>query len=271
MPELPEVETTRLGISPHIQGQTVNNVIVRNKNLRWPVPSAIKRILPGKTLLSVSRRGKYLLLEFPNGVLLIHLGMSGSLQVVNNDTRPRKHDHVDLCFANDLCLRLHDPRRFGSVLWTTEQPKHHKLLKDLGPEPLDKTFNGQYLWQLSRKRRVSIKQFIMDSHNVVGVGNIYASESLFRAGIHPRRAAGKVSLERYKLLVRAIKMVIRAAIKQGGTTLRDFTGGDGQPGYFKQRLNVYGRKGEACRQCGKAVSHCVMGQRATYYCTHCQK
>jgi len=271
MPELPEVETTRLGISPHIQDQTVSAVIIRNSKLRWPVPTSIKATLPGETLLSVTRRGKYLLLEFAVGHLLIHLGMSGSLQVVHRDTPTRKHDHVDLVFDNEQCLRLHDPRRFGSILWTNEAPLNHKLLKDLGPEPLDNDFTGDYLWQRARKRKVSVKQFIMDSHNVVGVGNIYASESLFRAGIHPRRAAGKVSLTSYNLMVRAIKTVIKAAIKQGGTTLRDFTGGDGQPGYFKQRLNVYGRKGEPCRKCAKPISHCVMGQRATYYCTACQK
>jgi len=271
MPELPEVETTRVGISPHIQGQIVDSVIIRNSKLRWPVPNSIKKTLPSEKLLSVTRRGKYLLLEFSSGHLLMHLGMSGSLQVVEKDTALRKHDHFDLIFNNGKCLRLHDPRRFGSVLWTSNDPLTHKLLKDLGPEPLDKEFNAKYLWQRSRKRKVSIKQFIMDSHNVVGVGNIYASESLFRAGIHPRRAAGKVSLESYTLLVKSIKSVIKAAIKQGGTTLKDFTGGDGKPGYFKQRLNVYGRKGEPCRKCKKPISHCVMGQRATYYCTFCQK
>jgi len=271
MPELPEVETTRVGISPHIQGQTVTSVIIRNGKLRWPIPTSIKKALPAQKLLSVSRRGKYLLLEFKTGHLLMHLGMSGSLQVVDQKTEPRKHDHFDLIFNNGKCLRLHDPRRFGSVLWTSESPFEHKLLKDLGPEPLDREFNARYLWQAARKRKVSIKQFIMDSHHVVGVGNIYASESLFRAGIHPRRAAGKVSLENYTLLVRSIKTVIKAAIKQGGTTLRDFTGGDGKPGYFKQKLNVYGRKGEPCLKCAKPISHCVMGQRATYYCTACQK
>ena len=270
MPELPEVETTRLGIQPHIENQTVQSVIIRNGKLRWPVPASLKKELPKQKLLSITRRAKYLLLAFPKGHLLIHLGMSGSLQIVKPDTTCRKHDHVDIIFTHQQCLRFHDPRRFGSILWTSKPPLEHKLLKDLGPEPLDNSFSAQYLWGRSRKRRVSIKQFIMDSHNVVGVGNIYASESLFRAGIHPRRAAGKVSLEQYKLLVKAIKAVIRAAIKQGGTTLRDFTGGDGKPGYFKQRLNVYDRKGEPCRQCGKAITHAVMGQRATYYCTACQ-
>jgi len=271
MPELPEVETTRLGISPHIEKQTVKSVVIRNGKLRWPVPLSIKKKLPDQKLLSVSRRGKYLILDFGNGCLLMHLGMSGSLQIVDPKTELRKHDHVDIIFKNNQCLRYHDPRRFGSILWTTKPPLEHKLLKDLGPEPLDKVFSAQHLWNRSRKRRVTIKQFIMDSHNVVGVGNIYASESLFRAGIHPRRAAGKVSLKQYKLLVKTIKTVIKAAIKQGGTTLRDFTGGDGKPGYFQQRLNVYGRKGEPCQQCDKPISHCVIGQRATYYCTACQK
>lgn len=270
MPELPEVETTRLGISPHIEKQTVHSVIIRNGKLRWPVPVSIKKNLPKQKLLSITRRGKYLILAFQSGNLLIHLGMSGSLQIVSPNTELRKHDHVDIIFNNKQCLRYHDPRRFGSILWTNKPAFEHKLLKDLGPEPLDKIFNAKHLWDRSRKRRVTIKQFIMDSHNVVGVGNIYASESLFRAGIHPRRAAGKVSLEQYKLLVKSIKTVIKAAIKQGGTTLKDFTGGDGKPGYFQQLLNVYGRKSEPCHQCKKPISHCVMGQRATYYCTVCQ-
>jgi len=271
MPELPEVETTCRGIAPHIEHHDVTKVIVRNGKLRWPVPKALNKILTGHTLQAVERRAKYLLLTFPRGTLIMHLGMSGSLQIVPADTPPRKHDHVDIIFDNDNCLRLHDPRRFGSIHWTKDAPLEHALLRELGPEPLDKAFNADYLWQLSRKRKVAIKQFIMDSHIVVGVGNIYASESLFRAGIHPRRAAGKVSRERYEALVKAIKAVIRAAIRQGGTTLRDFTGGDGKPGYFKQKLNVYGRKDEPCNTCGKPVSHCVMGQRATYYCTQCQK
>lgn len=271
MPELPEVETTCRGIAPHIQGQAVEGVTVRNSKLRWPVPRGLNKTLSGQSLITVGRRGKYLLLNFPQGTLIMHLGMSGSLQIVTSDTPVRKHDHVDIAFTNGNILRLHDPRRFGSIHWTTAEPLQHDLLSQLGPEPLDTAFNADDLWQHARKRKVAIKQFIMDSHVVVGVGNIYASESLFRAGIHPKRAAGKVSRERYEALVKAIKTVIRAAIKQGGTTLRDFTGGDGKPGYFKQKLNVYGRQGEPCNNCGKPVSHCVMGQRATYYCTQCQK
>jgi len=270
MPELPEVETTRRGIAPHIEHHNVSSVTVRNRKLRWPVPKGLNKTLAGHSLQGVDRRGKYLLLNFAHGTLIMHLGMSGSLQIVTADTPLRKHDHVDIAFDNGNILRLHDPRRFGSIHWTTNDVLEHDLLCKLGPEPLDKTFNADLLWQQSRKRKVAIKQFIMDSHIVVGVGNIYASESLFKAGIHPRRAAGKVSHERYEALVNAIKNVIRAAIKQGGTTLRDFTGSDGKPGYFKQQLNVYGRKGEPCTRCGKPVTHCVMGQRATYYCTQCQ-
>ena len=272
MPELPEVETTLRGIEPHILGRRILKIIVRTPSLRWPIPKRqLDQHLCKQKILAVERRGKYLLLRTRPGTLILHLGMSGSLRITSPEILPDKHDQLDILFEDSIVLRLHDPRRFGAALWTAKDPLKHKLLKDLGPEPLDTEFNPQYLWQAARKRKVSIKQFIMDSHNVVGVGNIYASESLFRAGIHPRRAAGKVSLENYTLLVRAIKTVIKAAIKQGGTTLRDFTGGDGKPGYFQQRLNVYGRKGEPCRKCAKPISHCVMGQRATYYCTACQK
>jgi formamidopyrimidine-DNA glycosylase len=196
--------------------------------------------------------------------------MSGSLRVIDCSIKPDKHDHVDFVFRNGKCLRLKDPRRFGAVLFTSKDPCQHKLLKDLGPEPLEKELNGDYLFNKSRKRSVNIKAFIMDSKVVVGVGNIYASESLFKAGIHPKKAAGKVSRESYVKLARAIKSVLRASIKAGGTTLRDFTKSDGQPGYFSQKLNVYGHKGEPCPKCGKAITQSVIAQRATYYCTHCQ-
>ena len=271
MPELPEVETTRRGIAPRIKGQRIKKVIVRQPKLRWPIPKNLNLKVKGQVIREVTRRGKYLLLNTDAGTMIIHLGMSGSLRVINCKLAAEKHDHVDLVLENGQCLRLKDPRRFGAVLFTTEDPMQHKLLKDLGPEPLESDFNTDYLFKKSRKRSITVKSFIMDSKIVVGVGNIYASESLFRAGIHPKKAAGKVSKEKYRLLVKAIKAVLKAAIKSGGTTLQDFTKSDGKPGYFKQKLNVYGRKGLPCPHCGKAITHSVIGQRATYYCTHCQK
>ncbi len=268
MPELPEVETTRLGIVPHVTGKAVTEVVVRNAALRYPVPPRLRRDLPGQTVREVGRRGKYLLLRFDNGALIIHLGMSGSLRVTPCATPPAKHDHLDLAFGTQ-CLRLRDPRRFGCVVWAAD-PERHRLLASLGVEPLDAALDGAYLWQRARGRKVTVKQFIMDSHIVVGVGNIYASESLFLAGIHPTRAAGRISLERYQRLAAAVKDVLRAAIRQGGTTLRDFTNGDGRPGYFQQQLQVYGRQGEPCTACGDIVEQRVIGQRSTYYCKRCQ-
>lgn len=271
MPELPEVETTRRGIEPHIKDKQVVDVIVRQPKLRWPVPRGLRQKLSGHSIQRVERRAKYLLLGFDHGTLILHLGMSGSLRIVPATDKPGKHDHVDIVIDNDTALRLTDPRRFGAVLWTTKDPIQHELLASLGPEPLSETFTGDYLFQRSRGRKSTIKQFIMDGKVVVGVGNIYASESLFLAGINPKREAGKVSRERYEKLVTAIKQVLAAAIKQGGTTLRDFVGGDGKPGYFSQQLNVYGREGESCHSCGKEVKQIVLGQRSTYYCPHCQK
>lgn len=270
MPELPEVETTRRGILPHIQGNTILDIIVRDRRLRWPVPQNLKDKLHGQKVLEVSRRGKYLLLSTAAGTLIIHLGMSGSLRVLACDTPYEKHDHVDIAFESKQCLRLRDPRRFGAVLFSESNPAEHELLRDLGPEPLSPVFNGDYLFAKSRKRTACVKAFIMDSHIVVGVGNIYANEALFAAGIHPRRAAGKVTRAQYELLAQAIKNVLRAAIKAGGTTLRDFTRSDGKPGYFRQSLKVYDRAGEPCPKCGKAISQAVIAQRAAYYCTHCQ-
>lgn len=271
MPELPEVETTRRGITPHLQNQIIDDVIVRQRQLRWPVPRNLRTVLRGQTIEQIDRRGKYLLLKTTNGTLIIHLGMSGSLRVLPCDTPPQKHDHLDLILHNGQCLRFRDPRRFGTVLWTREDPFHHKLLKQLGPEPLSDQLNGDYLWQRSRGRKLTIKQIIMDSKIVVGVGNIYANEALFLAGIHPRRQAGRISRERYVQLAKAIKQVLRAAIKQGGTTLRDFTDGNGEPGYFRLKLRVYERTGLSCTRCGKPIQHTVIGQRSTYYCSHCQK
>ena len=270
MPELPEVETTRRGIMPHIQGKLIQQVTIRDARLRWPVPEDLKHQLTNKTLLDITRRGKYLLFQFENGTMLLHLGMSGSLRIDTPGMPYRKHDHVELVFGHNTALRLHDPRRFGSVHWTRDDPMQHELLEHLGPEPLSRSFNADYLYALSRKRKVAIKQFIMNSQIVVGVGNIYASEALFMAGIHPKRLAGKISRQRYGLLVDAIKKILRRSIKQGGTTLRDFLHSDGQPGYFKQQLLVYDRKGEPCKLCGESIAHIVQGQRSTFFCKTCQ-
>ena len=270
MPELPEVETTRRGILPYIDQQTVTEVIVRQPKMRWPIPDEIHQ-MEGQQIESVKRRGKYLLLETKQGTALIHLGMSGSLRVVDAGSAHDKHDHVDIVFNNKKAIRLHDPRRFGAVLWTKKNPLKHKLIRSLGPEPLSDDFNLDYLFQCSRGRTVSIKQFIMNGHIVVGVGNIYACESLFRAGISPKRAAGKVSKARYKKLLEVIKEVLAQAIEQGGTTLKDFVQAEGKPGYFQQELNVYGRKGENCRACDSTVKQITQGQRSTFYCSQCQK
>jgi formamidopyrimidine-DNA glycosylase len=271
MPELPEVETTRRGIEPHIKHLTITDVIVRQRKLRWPVPRGLKQKLVGHKIEQVTRRAKYLLIRFDHGTLVLHLGMSGSLRIVNADSVVGKHDHFDLVFDSGKALRLTDPRRFGAVLWTKDDPDEHELLKSLGPEPLSSDFNCDYLFQRSRGRKSTIKQFIMDGKIVVGVGNIYASESLFLAGINPKRAAGKISPERYDKLVEAIKAILTEAIKQGGTTLRDFVGGDGKPGYFAQQLKVYGREGEPCPGCGGPIKQLILGQRASYYCPNCQK
>jgi formamidopyrimidine-DNA glycosylase len=270
MPELPEVETTRRGISPHVIGRRVSDVTIRQSSLRWPIPKELSSNLLGHKLLGVHRRGKYLLFEFTHGYMLIHLGMSGSLRVVSPHDAPKKHDHVDISFS-DVCLRYHDPRRFGAVLWTGDEIKSHKLLAHLGPEPLTQDFSGEYLFTHSRKRKKDIKSFIMDSHIVVGVGNIYANESLFSAGIRPTKAAGKVTAKQYLMLVDEIKKVLKRSIAQGGTTLKDFVGGDGKPGYFVQQLNVYGRKGQPCVKCAKPLKEIRQSQRASIYCTQCQK
>jgi len=269
MPELPEVETSRRGIEPHILDTRVTRIIIRNRRLRWPVSKTLDRELPGNTITSVTRRAKYLLINTSSGTAILHLGMSGSVFVVDHGTPAGVHDHVDIDFDSGKTLRFRDPRRFGSLHWSTT-PLKHKLLVSLGPEPLDDEFNASYLWQRSRGRRVSIKQFIMNAAIVVGVGNIYASEALFMAGIHPRRAAGRVALPRYELLVAAIRNVLSSAIRAGGTTLRDFYGGDGEAGYFRQQLEAYGREGEACRRCNTPISAIVQGQRSTFYCKNCQ-
>ncbi len=270
MPELPEVETTCRGIQAHIEGKTVKDVIVRQAQLRWPISTEITTILPGQRIKKVSRRGKYILLETGAGYVLIHLGMSGSLRISQQSSVVKKHDHVDIVLKNGGILRYHDPRRFGCMLWAGKQPFKHVLLEKLGPEPLTDDFNAAHLFALSRKRSAAIKNFIMDSHVVVGVGNIYANEALFAAGIRPQRQAGKVNKPAYVKLVAAIKAILAEAIEQGGTTLRDFVGGDGKPGYFKQSLSVYGRGGEVCVNCQAALKEIRLGQRSTVYCPSCQ-
>jgi formamidopyrimidine-DNA glycosylase len=269
MPELPEVETSRRGISPYLVGQSIDKVVIRQRRLRWPIPNDVDTRLPGATIHTVSRRAKYLLLETDQGTAIIHLGMSGSVFIVAADTPAGIHDHFDIALRSGKALRFRDPRRFGSLHWNHDAASHW-LLQKLGPEPLSDDFSGAYLWQKSRGRRVTIKQFIMNAAVVVGVGNIYASEALFLARIHPRRAAGRISKPRYELLATTIKDVLAKAIQAGGTTLRDFYGGDGEPGYFKQELTVYGREGLPCINCQQALSAVVLGQRSTFYCKNCQ-
>lgn len=270
MPELPEVETTRRGIEPHVDQQSVTAFVVRDPRLRWPVPTEIPQHILDQQVRSVARRGKYLLIRFDEGDLMIHLGMSGSLRVLPTGTPPAKHDHVDLVLNNGKLVRLTDPRRFGSVLWQ-DKGAVHPLLAKLGPEPLSDAFDVDYLFKASRNRSLPVKQFIMTSEVVVGVGNIYANESLFKAGIDPRKPAGKISKQRYARLVQEIKTVLEYAITRGGTTLRDFLSSDGKPGYFAQELSVYGRGGEPCKQCGKPLKEVRMGQRTTVFCNGCQR
>ena len=270
MPELPEVETSRRGIEPYLVGERIDELTIRDRRLRWPVSTDVDRHLAGQTVISVSRRAKYLLINTTNGTAIIHLGMSGSVTIVDRDTPAGVHDHFDIELASGKSLRYRDPRRFGSLHWT-DNPEQHKLLRSLGPEPLDDAFSGDYLWKKSRSRRVNIKQFIMNANIVVGVDNIYASEALFWAAINPKRAAGRIALQRYEALVKAIQDVLQAAIKAGGTTLRDFYGGDGEAGYFQQDLAVYGRNDEPCRNCKRPISIVVLGQRSTYYCKNCQR
>ena len=270
MPELPEVETTRRGIEPHVINQTIEAIAIRQRALRWPIPRQLEQKARNQKIESVDRRGKYLLLTLGNGTIIIHLGMSGSLRICSQDMPVEKHDHVDFIFSNHMILRLRDPRRFGAVLWTAASPAKHKLLSSLGPEPLQDDFNASYLYACTRKRTASIKSVIMNSHIVVGVGNIYACESLFLANINPKRKAGSLSLARYEKLVSAIKQILAESITQGGTTLRDFSREHGQPGYFKQQLLVYGRAGEPCAVCGNTIKQINQQQRSTFYCTKCQ-
>jgi formamidopyrimidine-DNA glycosylase len=271
MPELPEVETTYRGIAPHITGLKVNTVIIRQAKLRWPIPGSLKKDLSGQIIERVSRRGKYLFLHSAVGSVIIHLGMSGSLRIVQATDEVEKHDHVDIVFNKKCILRLRDPRRFGAMLWTRRDPLLHKLIRTLGPEPLSEDFSSELLFQRSRKRQLAIKAFIMDSKTVVGVGNIYASEALFRAGIRPGKSAGRVSQAAYQRLFIAIKAVLSEAIEQGGTTLKDFSNSEGKPGYFQQKLHVYGRQGQACHTCGNSIKRIIQNQRASYYCSQCQR
>jgi len=269
MPELPEVEVTRRGIAPLLRGRLVSGVAIRDARLRWPVPGSL-RALAGSTVVDVRRRGKYLLLDCDRGCLILHLGMSGSLRVLAADTPPGKHDHFDLLFGSRL-LRLRDPRRFGAVLWTSDPIAAHPLLRHLGIEPLGRELDGARLHALTRAHRTSIKQFLMDSRRIVGIGNIYANEALFRAGIDPRTRAGRLSLARSVRLAAAIKTTLRAAIRAGGSSLRDFVGSDGSLGCFQQRYAVYGRADQPCRRCRTPVRRIVQGQRASYYCPVCQR
>jgi len=269
MPELPEVETTCRGITPFAKGQRIEKIIVRQEKLRWPIDKDINKKLSGLRIDKISRRAKYLLLDTSQGSLMIHLGMSGSLRIVEQ-SQPGKHDHVDICLSNGKVIRFNDPRRFGSVLFN-QQGAQHQLLTKLGVEPLTEAFNESYLQGKAKGRKTAIKAFIMNNHIVVGVGNIYAQESLFLSGIHPKRAAGNISSKRMELLVATIKQVLADAIKAGGSSLKDFTGADGKPGYFQQTLNVYGRHQESCFKCETSLKQLTIGQRTTVYCPKCQK
>lgn len=275
MPELPEVETTRRGIAPYLEGQEITEVLVRQPRLRVPVPDDLAERLVGARVGELKRRAKYLQIPLAtatrNATLLWHLGMSGSLRIAQVGDLPKKHDHVDVVTASGYVLRYHDPRRFGFVDWQQGDGSQDKRLAHLGPEPLDDAFDGQWLYALSRHKRVAVKPFLMDNRVVVGAGNIYAAEALFMAGIDPRRAAGRISLARYQALAAAVKEVLAAAITQGGTTLRDFVSGQGEPGYFAQRLNVYGRHGQPCLRCGTELRRITLGQRASVFCPGCQR
>jgi formamidopyrimidine-DNA glycosylase len=270
MPELPEVETTRRGLFP-LLNQTVSQVVIRNASLRWPVPAHLIDTLKHQTLLELSRRGKYILARFEAGSVLLHLGMSGRICLLEKDEPPAKHDHFDLHFTDGHVLRLRDPRRFGAVLWAGKEPQKHVLLEVLGPEPLDAGFHGAWLYQQLRNKTAPIKNAIMDSHLVVGVGNIYASESLFRSGIHPQTPVNKLSKARCERLVTEIKATLNDALQAGGSSLRDFFGADGNPGYFQQAYFVYGRTDQPCKVCGTPIRNIRLGQRSTFFCSRCQR
>src|SRR5262245_31839152 len=271
MPELPEVETTRRGIAPSVSGRVIERIIVREPRLRWRVPRDLPDLAAGQRVRDLRRRAKYLLFDLERGTMILHLGMSGSLRLLPSSTLALPHDHVDIVLDSGVCVRFNDPRRFGSLLWTSDDPLSHPLLESLAPEPLSSAFNGEYLARAAQGRRVAIKQLLMNSQLVVGVGNIYASEALFRAGIRPRRAAGRLTRAEFDALAKAVKDVLRDAIRSGGTTLRDYINPEGMPGYFRQKLFVYERAGEPCRICRTPIRQLVQGQRSTYYCAKCQK
>ena len=275
MPELPEVETTLRGIRPHLEGRRIERLVVREPRLRLPIPPELPPRLAGLPIEGLQRRAKYLLIRVGGGTLILHLGMSGSLRVVSVEAPLKRHDHLDLVLSDGRALRYHDPRRFGLLVWTPDSPDlamtHHPLLRDLGPEPLEDGFDGSHLHRLSRGRRVAVKSFIMDGGVVVGVGNIYASESLFLAGIHPARPCHRIALPRYQRLAETIRIVLDASIVQGGTTLRDYVKEDGNPGYFARSLRVYGRTGEPCPACGAPLREQRIGQRSSFYCPRCQR
>jgi len=270
MPELPEVETTRLGLASQLVGRYLTSVTLRRPDLRWPIPQEVRTLLPGQPVLGLRRRAKYLLLDVAPGSAVLHLGMSGCLRIVSEDLPAGRHDHVDIGLDSGQVIRFTDPRRFGCLLWQPEG-ETHELLRDLGPEPFSQEFTGDYLYDRSRNRTASLKTFLMDQSVVVGVGNIYAVETLYCAGIAPNRAAGRVSRERYSRLAQAIKDILTLAINSGGTTLRDFQHPDGMPGYFKQKLYVYGREGEPCHGCGHLLNGSRLGNRATVWCARCQR
>lgn len=270
MPELPEVEITRQGLLPLIN-QRVKNVVIRNASMRWPIPDHLTYTLNNQQLLALTRRAKYILAKFESGTLLIHLGMSGHISLFDRNYPPEKHDHFDIQFHNEQVLRLNDPRRFGAVLWAGADPEQHVLLSTLGPEPLEESFNAEYLHQQMQSRTAPIKNTIMDAHLVVGIGNIYANESLFRAKIHPEYTANKLSLIQCKRLVVEIKATLEDALTAGGSSLRDFAAVNGQSGYFQQSYFVYGRTNKPCKVCGSPIKNIKLGQRSTFYCQHCQQ
>jgi formamidopyrimidine-DNA glycosylase len=271
MPELPEVETTRRGLLPHLRGRRIRGVVVRNPNLRWPVPADLSRRLTGEEVLDVRRRGKYLVFDCRRGHLLVHLGMSGRLTLVPEGEPARAHDHVDVRFEGERSLRLTDPRRFGAMLWVRGPAEDHALLRELGLEPFDPAFTGRALQAKARGRRVAVKHFLMDSHVVTGVGNIYASEALFHAGIHPLRSAGRISRPRWDRLAESVRSTLERALAAGGTTLRDFASAEGHPGWFQNECAVYGREGEPCPACATPIRAVRQGQRSTFYCPACQR
>jgi len=271
MPELPEVETTRRGLLPHVVGRRIRGAVVRNGNLRWPVTRDLQKHLRGEEVVGIRRRGKYLLFDFTHGHLLVHLGMSGRLSLVPDDAPVRVHDHVDVQLEGHESLRLTDPRRFGAMLWLRAPAERHALLRGLGIEPFDPAFDGAMLQRLARGRRVSVKHFLMNARIVTGVGNIYASEALFQAGIHPTRSVARISRERWDRLAVAVRETLQRALDAGGTTLRDYAQADGTPGDFQNATAVYGREGLPCRRCGTPIRAQRQGQRSTFHCPTCQR